>query len=347
MLQISAAVNEMFHLHEVGLEAELSRMPRFGDWLPVIEEAWQRGVQHLTVTTSGSSGRRKPCTHSFQALDVEVELLATLFRDRRRVIAFTPTHHIYGLLFSAMLPDRLGITARPLLQAPAATGKVQEKDTTLVAGDLLVSFPEGWNWLLKSRGAFPADVAGVVSTAPCPQDLKQMLMDAHLSRLVEVYGSSETAGVGVRVWPAEHFTLMPHWTLATASSTGSAQLVHRSGFCVDVVDDLYFVDETTFAVQGRKDHAVQVGGVNVSPVLIAQRLTEHPGVSEASVRLMRPDEGQRLKCFVVPTAGSAAEDLRPALERWIATWPIAAERPKRLAFGPELPRNANGKLQDW
>lgn len=347
LLQISAAVNEMFHLHEAGLDAELARTPLFSGWPSLIEEAWQRGVEHLTVTTSGTSGRRKPCTHTFHALNVEVELLAGLFGDRKRVVALTPAHHIYGLLFSAMLPDRLGIPARSLLEAPVAVDAGEESTPVLTAGDLLVSFPEGWNWVLKSRDTFPADVVGVVSTAPCPQALKQMLMDANLSRLAEVYGSSETAGVGVRVWPAESYTLMRHWMRTGQASDGGVRLLHRAGFSVDVMDALRFVDDTTFQVEGRKDHAVQVGGVNVSPHRIAERLKEHPGVAEASVRMMRPEEGQRLKCLVVPADGCSAQQLRPVLDRWIGTWPVAAERPKQMSFAVALPRNALGKLQDW
>lgn len=341
MVQISAAVNEMFHLYEVGMETLLPDAHSFAGWLDIIEQAWARGVAHVTVTTSGSSGHPKPCTHTFAALQVEVDFLADTFGDRRRVVAFTPAHHMYGLLFSAMLPDRLGIPADSLVNTSVG-GAVE-----VVPGDLLATFPEGWKWLLSSRKAFPEDVVGVVSTAPCPKHLLQTLMDANLSKLVEVYGSSETAGVGIRAWPEDHYTLMPHWTLCMPLDAKATRLEHCGGFTVEVMDHLAFVDNIHFRVQGRKDHAVQVGGVNVSPGLVAERLKSRAGVSDASVRLMRPDEGQRLKCFVIPAKGYSAEQLHAQLERWIATWPVAAERPKDIRFGEALPCGSMGKLQDW
>jgi long-chain acyl-CoA synthetase len=117
LLQISAAVNEMFHLHEVGLETELLRLASFGEWLSIIEDAWQHGVQHLTVTTSGSTGIPKGCTHVFSTLALEIDFLAGLFSGRSRIVAFTPAHHLYGLLFTAMLPDRLACPVQDFLHS--------------------------------------------------------------------------------------------------------------------------------------------------------------------------------------------------------------------------------------
>jgi long-chain acyl-CoA synthetase len=51
---------------------------------------------------------------------------------------------------------------------------------------------------------------------------------------------------------------------------------------------------------GRAEGAVQVGGVNVFPDVVGRVLTAHSGVAQAAVRLMRPEEGTRLKAFVVP-----------------------------------------------
>lgn len=67
-----------------------------------------------------------------------------------------------------------------------------------------------------------------------------------------------------------------------------------------VQDELVWEDSRHFLPQGRRDEVVQVGGRNVSPAHVAQVLRRHPRVRDASVRLMRPDEGLRLKAFVVP-----------------------------------------------
>ncbi len=93
---------------------------------------------------------------------------------------------------------------------------------------------------------------------------------------------------------------------------------------------------------------VQVGGINVSPQRVAAALAQRPGVAQATVRLMNPDEGTRLKAFIVPreaTADTAA--LEAELWTWIDEHLAAAERPKSIVFGNVLPVGPLGKAADW
>ena len=96
---------------------------------------------------------------------------------------------------------------------------------------------------------------------------------------------------------------------------------------------------------GRIDAAVQVGGANVFPGYVADVLAMHPSVAQASVRLMRPDEGVRLKAFVVLRAGASASP--EALLDWCAQRLSVPERPAAVTFGSRLPRQASGKPADW
>ncbi len=347
MLQLSSAVNEMFHLHETGSETRLLQSPSFGGWLGLIEEAWKNGVEHITVATSGSIGQARYCSHAFDFLNREAAYLAECFASRRRIVAFTPAHHIYGLLFTGLLADRLNIPVVKLQGAGTRVPKGPADSSVLRSGDLAVSFPEGWSWMDRSIRTIPSDVEGVTSTAPCPRSLVDSLAVGKLSKFVEVYGSSETAGIGMRVWPEPRYQLMPHWQRLTSSSEQAQRLQHVSGHQADLMDHLQFFDDGTFLVQGRKDACVQVGGVNVSPASIEARLRAQPGVAEVSVRLMRPDEGRRLKCFIVPLDGYGPRDLEPSLSKEIRSWPVAAERPREISYGPGLPRNHHGKLTDW
>ena len=86
------------------------------------------------------------------------------------------------------------------------------------------------------------------------------------------------------------------------------------------------------------------------PAGIAALLGSHPAVRECAVRLMRPEEGERLKAFIVPR-DEAILDAPAALGRelrvWLAKRLSPPETPKSLLFGPELPRTVSGKLADW
>jgi len=95
------------------------------------------------------------------------------------------------------------------------------------------------------------------------------------------------------------------------------------------------------------DGSVQVGGTNVYPARITALLVAQPGIAAATVRLMRPEEGHRLKAFIVSDSELSPETLRERLEAWIEAHLAAVERPKALTFGPSLPVDAHGDASDW
>ena len=336
---LQAAVNEMFHLHEVDAVDALSSDQRFGAWLDVVEAAWRRGVSRITFSTSGSTGLPKRCTHGFSDLHTEVQHLVGLFGNCRRIVAATPAHHIYGFILTALLPDALG---HDVLRASGfGAGRLAAE---LQDGDLIVTFPEKWAWIERSLPAFPPGVAGVVSTAPCPAGLVEALVAKGLSAMTDIYGSSETAGVATRRLPGEdRYALMPHWRFADDHDV----LVRTDRRSHVPTDRLVVGADGRFSLAGRIDGAVQVGGVNVWPSTVADRLRSVAGVADAIVRLMRPEEGARLKAFVVPTGGVAVGDLIGYLQSWIDLHLSAPQRPKDITFGQNLPTSAMGKAADW
>ncbi|HBF49575.1 MAG TPA: hypothetical protein DDX04_03455 [Massilia sp.] len=213
-------------------------------------------------------------------------------------------------------------------------------------GDLVVAHPDWWRQVAALGMALPSDVVGVTSTAPCPDAVAQALQDGGL-RLVQVYGSSETAGVGWRDRAGEPYRLFSYWravggeVLERARAGGTPE---RHG----LQDRLEWFGEAAFLPAGRIDHAVQVGGMNVFPAYVGEVLALHPDVLACQVRLMRADEGVRLKAFVVPRPGADdAAGLRVALGEWIGKRLTPPERPTAFSFGPKLPRGPGGKLADW
>lgn len=341
-LQLASAVNEMFHLHEMNEEGGLLRDTTFGSWIDRIEAGWRGGVHRLTFTTSGSTGRPKRCTHAVEYLHAEIRFLSKLWQGRGRIIALVPAHHIYGFLFTAVLPDALGI---PCLDAMhLGPGELAR---SLEPGDLVVTFPERWRWLERSLPGWPADVEGVVSTAPCPAELIEGLRGAGLAKLTEVYGSTETAGIATREGPTEAYRLMPQWRFASPFDEAQPTLVHQSGHRAMLMDMVHRMGDDGFRLAGRRDGMVQVGGINVMPEHVAAQLRTRPGVANVTVRLMRPEEGSRLKAFIVPMPGRDPERVRRDLEAWMALHLSASERPRSLTLGSDLPKGIMGKPLDW
>ena len=187
--------------------------------------------------------------------------------------------------------------------------------STLKRGDLVVAFPERWMWLERTIRRWPDGVSGVTSTAPCPRALIEALMDQGLAAMTEVYGSSETAGVATRAWPEAGYRLMPHWVFEGGHDAAVTRVVDGSGRRFELPDAVQRAADGCFTIIGRRDDAVQVGGVNVRPDDVAAALRGRPGVSDVAVRLMRPDEGLRLKAFIVADVGWNEDDLRSQLGR--------------------------------
>ncbi|WP_211103927.1 AMP-binding protein [Skermanella pratensis] len=345
MLQLSAALAEALNLGEAASADYLPTRRTFGGLLDICRSALPRCGSHITFRTSGSTGTAKPCRHSLADLEQEAEFLRTLFPGRRRILGAVPSHHIYGFLMTILTGAPPGAARLPVVDV---RGRPPAALAVLAApGDLIVGHPAFWSAVARSGIALPADIYGSVSTAPCPAPTARGAVGAGLDRLVELYGSSETAGIGWRDDPADGFRPMPWWRRAGDSvlRRTSADGAERD---VAAPDRLDWSADGRFRVAGRLDGMVQVGGVNVSPDHVRQRLCEHPWVADAAVRLMTPEEGDRLKAFVVPAPDApAGPEFHKALTHWIERNLTVPERPRALASGPSLPSNSFGKDADW
>jgi long-chain acyl-CoA synthetase len=346
LLAMGTALAEALHLRGAEVDGRLLAHPVLEEWVAAAHAGLEMegGAQAVTFRTSGSAGTPRRCTHALATLWQETGVLAGLLPGRTRILSAVPAHHIYGFLFTVLLPRALGIDEVIDLRAasPAAFSGMARP------GDLVVAHPGWWEALARLQPGFGPDVVGVSSTAPCPDVLADALAAAGL-RLVQVYGSSETAGVGWREAGGAPFTLFPYWQGADGVAELTRQLPDGGAARYPLQDKLEWLDAGRFRPAGRIDQAVQVGGTNVFPGYVADVLRMHPAVADAAVRLMRPDEGRRLKAFVVPRAGHDADQgaLREDLSSWVGERLATPERPVAWTFGERLPRQASGKPADW
>ncbi len=333
---LAAALSEALHLHRGGLGDALMTAETLGGWREAAAASLGRFDDAITVRSSGSTGHRRSHPHSLASLTHETEFWADRLPGRLRVRSAVASQHIYGLLFSQLLPARLEIPVDDL--RPLSPGAVLG---TLQPGDLVVGYPLFWDALLRvAPAALPVDVMGVTSGAICRDDTVSGLRDAGLARLVDAYGSSETAGIGWREDVGPHH-LLPWWERAGES------LRNRSdGRLAAPPDRLIWDDGEHFRIGERIDGAVMVGGVIVDPARVRDVLRAHPGVADAAVRLMRPAEGIRLKAFLVPRPGHSGT-LRAEVSAYADDVLSAPERPRAYRIGSALPRTTTGKPADW
>jgi len=320
-----------------------------------------RGWRSVTFRTSGSTGPPKRVTLPASMLIEEIAELDTIVPPSRSISAWVPGHNIYGFLFSVLLPSARRAELRDELQAPPTT-RVER----LRAGDVVIAYPGALNRLAETPARWPADVSSTSAGAPLDADAVRTLFAHGLEAIVEMYGSTETSGVGSRRLdrstfdPAsiKGFTPLSFYRVmrdASGEPTLQRRIVNADGTVTwrvpPIQDSLVWADDGRFTIGPRLDHAVQVAAVNVWPGQVVRVLCGHAAVADAAVRLMRPDEGgaePRLKAFIVPRSPTAdAAALETALRRHCAERLHAEACPARYRFGSALPRTDAGKPADW
>ncbi|MGI4717454.1 MAG: AMP-binding protein [Janthinobacterium lividum] len=346
-LHVAGALAAALQMQHSGIEDYLLVRRTLGEWVDIAGAALQHRSSDMLFSTSGSTGQPKRCLHAMDTLEQEAQALAALFPGRRRVLAAVPSHHIYGFLFSQLLPRHLGLAPERVVciraRLPAQLAHHAQP------GDLVIGHPQFWEAATASAPDFAPDVVGVSSTAPCPDAVGSAAERSGLASLFQIYGSSETGGLGWRSSHRDDYRLFP-WL---ARADGDGRTVHRilpdgRSEALPVQDGLHWSGARSFALGPRRDGAVQVGGINVFPARVRQVLLEHPDVADAAVRLMRPDEGARLKAFIVPRPGvDGGPDFVGTLRGWTDARLATPERPKAFTIGSALPRNAMGKAADW
>ncbi|MCF7536391.1 AMP-binding protein [Pseudomonas petrae] len=344
-LSLATCVATFFNIYESGLEDYLLRFQTLGEWADLVVTARQRGSKNVTFATSGSTGTTKQCLQQWDDLVAETLFFAKYFSSdsalaTQRIIALSPCHHIYGFIFSILLPLQLQL---PVVRAPKALGITHQRK--LRAGDLMIGFPFIWRQLSRQGTRFPSGVTAVTSTGPCDPTIIRELSNQGVDRMVEIYGSSETAGIGFRSDPGLPFQLLPRWQRGSHASTLAE---FETGTEYELSDHMKWLDHAHFLPEGRRDEVVQVAGINVFPSRIAERLQCLPEIAAAAVRLMSALEGDRLKAFIVPAEDYVdLETLEAFLHAWCVRNLTAVERPKAFTFGLTLPHNLMGKQSDW
>ncbi|MDR1489623.1 MAG: AMP-binding protein [Desulfovibrio sp.] len=345
---------------EDAVAERLSACPDFRRWADIVFDSLCDGRPHtFNFSTSGSTGVPRHWPFTVEELEQEAQTLAPFFADRRRVVSVMPLHHVFGFAFALMLPKELDIPV--LFMPPLPTANFFRE---LRSGDMVLGFPLFWKSVLgactgDTAFSCPPDLHGVTSAAPCPPELIEELSrvePAIVSGMTEIYGATEFGAVGIRRDCRGPYALLGHFSRVSLGRAPDAAretapewgIKRLGGKPQPLPDEVEWLSGRDFLPVRRKDTAVQVGGRNVFPSLVADLLSLHPKVRECAVRLMRPEEGTRLKAFVVLTdAAFAGPETAGALKEWLHRKLYPEEVPRAIRFGGELPRTLSGKSADW
>ena len=340
-LELAMEVSLFFNLHTSGIDDYLLVRHKIADWIDLIQSHFKKvGVAaSLTFQTSGSLGQSKPCLHTVRSLSDEISALLegplAKCSATGRIISLVPPQHIYGFLFTCLLPSR---TNRNVIDVSLSS--MLQTFEVARPGDVIIATPYIWDLLARSGLRLRKDVFGVTSAGPATPTTWSVQEKIGVHKLIEIYGSTETAGIGYRLDQDARFSLFAH----LSQRSGSLRKIGTPDETLALQDHLTWHTENTFSLNQRRDDAVQVAGVNISPKYVAEVLCSADVVADAIVRW----DGAHLKAFIVPI--DLSQDHTEIIDQVHACTVnnlAAPARPNCITIGKHLPRNAMGKLTDW
>jgi acyl-coenzyme A synthetase/AMP-(fatty) acid ligase len=293
------------------------------------------------VFTSGSTGTPVAHPKTWGRLTACVREEADRLGLRGRssaIVATVPPQHMYGFessLLLALLNGQALCAERPFFPADIATTLA-----SVPAPRVLISTPVHLRALVGAGLALPEIDLIVCSTAPLAQQLALEVEARFHTRLLEIYGSTETGQIAARrptVGP--EWRLWPGVTLTARDGETWAQGGHIEQ-PTKMCDVLELTGRDTFLLHGRLADLVNIAGKRSSLAYLTHQLNSIPGVLDGA--FFHPEDSAAVArvgaCVVAP--GLDAEALLAQLRLRIDP----AFLPRPLLLVARLPRNSTGKL---
>lgn len=298
IVELSAYVNSFFNFLDVEQAPNLLIDTQIDNWVNKILAVRKERDAYITFQSSGTSGISKSVTHSIESINTEVAYLKTIINKPSRVLSYVPSNHIYGFLFTIVLPQSWNI---PVVKASQLDSLQFQKD------DLIVATPFNWQFIYSSLNNIKMELSGISSGAPLNDGLYKELENKGIA-ITEIYGSTETAGIGFRHNSFKAFELYPYW----AFSESRKSIVRKYDFQeFQLLDQINLLPTYHFTIGSRIDEMIQIGGVNISLKNIQEKLLTIKFVTKAlvyaksigtgvligvTISLTNQDELTKLKC---------------------------------------------------
>ncbi len=320
--------------------------PARGRWQGAEEP---RGIDDpcLQLFTGGSTGKPKVWTKT----PVNVVSEAAFQSEKYGItagdffIATVPPYHIYGFLFSVMIPFISG--ARVMERVVVFPREIQdalEKNPVTV----LASVPVHYR-VLNGEKIHASSLRRAFSSAG-PLDRNDALWFYRQTGVgvEEIFGSTETGGIACRCPAVRREVLEPFacvtWKiedgrLCVKSPFLSPDLpFDKAGFFT--TGDRVEAAGSGFSLLGRSDGVVKVGGKRVDLISVRDIIKRIPGVRDAHVFSLPGRKARDTDVAAVVEADTTEEELKQALAGAMESYAM----PRRLRVVAKLPSTSTGKI---
>ena len=298
--------------------------------------------------TSGSTGKSQAHAKRWRALAHSARLNSAAIRATLglspdaplSVLGTVPSHHMYGIELTVLLPLFAGMSLhgeKPLFPADVAAALAQPARPRL-----LVSTPLHLRALAESGLTFPELDLIVSATAPLDPALARLVESRLRAPLLEMFGSTETCVFATRRTAQQDvWKIYDGITLETGADSTQvfAPWYERPQKLMDVLERR---GADGFVALGRNSDLVEVAGKRASLADITRRLCAVNGVEDAVA--FQPEAAaagvaNRVAAVVVSRGVSARE-----IATQLAASLDAVFLPRPLVLVDRIPRDAVGKV---
>ena len=299
------------------------------------------------VFTSGSTGTPLPYKKTWGRLvhcvRFEAERLGLLDGRSHAIVGTVPPQHMYAFESTVLLALQSGnafSAGRPFYPADVCSelGSVPQPR-------MLVSTPVHLRTLLAAGVHLPSADLVLSATAPLSQNLAREVENRFETRLLEIYGSTETGQIASRrTAESVEWQLFNGVRLFAAAERTWAEGAHVEQ-PTPMCDVLEITAPDRFLLHGRLSDLVNIAGKRSSLSYLNHQLNAIPGVVDGAFFVRDEDEDRsstgvtRVAALVVAPgldAAAVTEQLRKRID--------AVFLPRPLLFVDTLPRNQTGKL---
>lgn len=285
LMLLAAHVNSFFAIFESANPPYLLSSTKVEVWIDFIFDLKLTANAYLDFNSSGTSGETKVTRHMVSYLEREIDFLASIFKTCTYIVPYVPSYTIYGFLLTVGLSEKLSI---PVLYP----SKMFWKNPS--GQPLIVATPFHWQLLLSSLPHQAINCMGVSAAAPL-YDVLYKLLEKNGLKITDLYGSTETAGIGYRLGSGQSFKLFPYWGLSDNGQVRDQQT--NSTYLL--MDHVQKTGDNSFVLLGRKDKQINIAGKLVDLDEVNNFIMTIPNVKECRLSTKFVDGNQVFQAELV------------------------------------------------
>ncbi|HSA14219.1 MAG TPA: long-chain fatty acid--CoA ligase [Spirochaetota bacterium] len=303
--------------------------------------------EFLCLFTGGSTGKPKAWGKTVRNVFAEAMYLAKKysFSSGDKILATVPPYHIYGFLFSVLVPLVSGaVVIERVCTFPREIINAIEQDCPTI----LVSVPVHYRILKGFEFSGNLLRAAFSSSGPLAPEDGAYFSEMTGVPIFEVYGSTETGGIAtrcryrgetsLRVFDNIDWKITDERLCVRSEFISPALPVDKRGYFT-TGDRVEKDGRTSFKLLGRADGIVKIGGKRIDLGEIQEKITGIEGVTDCVIVPLESRNGKEADLAALVEGAVDESVVRDRIKDMVEPYAL----PRRIKVVHKIPRVLTGK----